>query len=94
MEARGAGMRRSSNGSACKYYLADLGRLVKERALDARAEKELGGGPEDAGWREFHSIRLLAYFEVIALMQEQARAFGIPLEDLQMEDIDPYRDLL
>jgi hypothetical protein len=86
--------RGSSNGSAHRYYLMDLGQKVKERALEARKEKEATQGPEDAGWREFHATRLLAYFEVVALMQEQAQAFGIPLEDLGLEDLDPFRDLL
>jgi hypothetical protein len=31
---------------------------------------------------------------VILLMQNQAEAFGIPLADLALEDLDVYRDLI
>jgi hypothetical protein len=35
----------------------------------------------------------LAVSEVIAIMQQQAEGFGIPLSDLRLDDIDPDRDL-
>lgn len=41
-----------------------------------------------------HLGRLMAYHEVISLMQQQARAFGVPLENLNLNDIDPERGLL
>ena len=34
------------------------------------------------------------YYEVISLMHLQAEAFGIPLTDLALEDLDPERDLI
>jgi hypothetical protein len=37
---------------------------------------------------------LMAYHEVISLLQQQAVAFGISLESLGLHDIDPENDLL
>jgi hypothetical protein len=34
------------------------------------------------------------YYEVISVMHHQAGAFGIPLADLALEDLDPERDLI
>ncbi|QDU62780.1 hypothetical protein Pan216_36500 [Planctomycetes bacterium Pan216] len=37
---------------------------------------------------------LMAYHEIVSLMQSQAHAFGIPLEEIALGDIDPERELL
>jgi hypothetical protein len=72
-------------------YLFDLGPLLKERALEARRQREESprGSPE----REFQSGRVMAFNEVISIIQQQAEGFGIPLADLRLEDIVPDRDL-
>ena len=75
-----------------KFYLRDLGNLLKELALKA---KEIA----DAEQREsedylFESGRLLAFHEVISLMQQQARGFEIPLEELDLHDVNPDHDLV
>ena len=36
----------------------------------------------------------MAYYDVIWLMQDQARSFDLPLADLAFEDFDPDRDIL
>ena len=38
--------------------------------------------------------RRMAYYEVISLMQDQARTFDLPLADLAWEGLDPERDIL
>jgi len=75
-----------------KYYLRDLGNLLKEKALEAQqfAQKELQG---TEGYH-LESGRLTAYYEVISLMQQQAQGFQIPLEELDLHDIEPDRDLI
>lgn len=75
-----------------KYYLYDLGEILKTRALSAKKdrERELKGSP---GY-EFESGRIIAFNEVISIMQQQAEGFDIPLEELQLEDIDPDKDLV
>lgn len=74
-----------------KHYLFDLGVLLKERALEARhqCDKEQPG----SGEQDFQSGRLLAFNEVISIMQQQAIGFGIPWEDIRLDDIEPDRDL-
>jgi len=74
------------------YYLQDLGMLIKQRALEAKQISE----KEERGTEGYHleSGRLMAYYEVISLMQQQAHGFQIPLEELDLHDIEPDRDLV
>jgi hypothetical protein len=71
-------------------YVRDLSALLKKEALEAKEESRTV--PEDE--RAFALGRLMAFHEVISLMQQQAQAFGIPLEDLGLDDISPEKDLL
>ena len=72
------------------FYLRDLGALVKEKALDAQRAKEVAEGDNEY---DVQLGRLMALQEVVSLMQEQAASFEIPLEQLGLDDIDPYDDL-
>jgi RHS repeat-associated protein len=74
-----------------KNYLFDLGFLIKERALEARQRRE--ESPAGSMEREFHSGSVVAFNEVISIMQQQAEGLGIPLSDLRLDDIEPDRDL-
>ena len=74
-----------------KHYLLDLGLLLKEDALEAKAQLEHYRGTKDEA---YFAGGLLTYYRIISLMQQQAGAFGIPLEDLHLADIRPDRDLL
>ena len=78
------------NEGACGHYLLDLGRLLKELALDAKREAKLANGPDKA----FQKGKLLAYHEIVSLMQQQAKVFGLPAHSIGLEDIDPETDLL
>jgi hypothetical protein len=78
--------------SKYRNYLYDLGFLIKERALNAKkAPEQEKKGSE--GYM-YESGRLLAFNEVVSIMQQQAVAFGIPLGELRLEEIDPDRDLI
>ena len=70
-------------------YLLDLGLLLKEQAREAKMSILNKSRSDD-----FARGRLMAYHEVISLMKEQAIAFGLGLEDLNLHDIDPEKDLL
>lgn len=72
-------------------YLFDLGPLLKERALGARRQRD--ESPDGSLEREFHSGRVMAFNEVISIMQQQAEGMGIPLADLRLDDVLPDRDL-
>ena len=73
-----------------KHYLFDLGRLVREYALAAVEERQK---QEDTASLEFYEGYILGLHRIVSLMQQQALAFGIELKDLQLEGIEPDRDL-
>jgi regulator of protease activity HflC (stomatin/prohibitin superfamily) len=76
--------------TTAKNYLRDLVKLLKEEALASKiSAKEAKGGSNS----DFESGRLMAYYEVVSLIQQQANAFGIDLADLFIKDIDPDTDL-
>ena len=75
----------------CTGYLRDLGLMIKELAIEARKAKESDGpSPRDG----FNLGRLMAFHEVVSLMQQQASAFGVSFEEIGLDDISPERDLL
>ncbi len=71
-------------------YLHDLSVLLKEEALTARKELKEASGDE----KLYAQGQLMAFYRVISLMQQQAKAFDIDLKILALDDIDPDRDLL
>jgi hypothetical protein len=74
-----------------KYYLQEIGSLIKESAREA---KELEDSSKGSSSQDYNSGYSMAWYEVVSLMQQQAEAFGIPLEDLDLHDIDADKDLL
>lgn len=74
-----------------KNYLYDLGLILKERALEARRQRDKL--PLESLDREFQSGRVIAFNELISIMQQQAEGFEIALSDLRLDDVDPDRDL-
>ncbi len=77
--------------SVHQNYLFDLGFELKTRALEARRERD--SAPDRSADRVFHAGRVIAFNEVISIMQQQALGFGISLSELRLDDIDPDRDL-
>lgn len=72
-------------------YLYDLGPILKKRALEAKDERDAASdGSEE---REYLSGRLMAFNEVLSIMQQQAAGFEIPLAELRLDDLDPDNDL-
>ncbi len=72
-------------------YLADPGALLKQEALDAKAQvSEEVGKPG----HQFALGRLTAYYEVLSLMKQQANAFGIEATEISLHDFDTDRELL
>lgn len=74
-----------------ELYLYDLGLILRERALEAVAERD--AAPQGSEARLFQSGRVMAFNEVISIIQQQAQAFGIPLSDLRLDGVEPDRDL-
>ena len=68
-------------------YVKVLGVLIKELALEARqqaVEKDT----------EFSTGYMSGFHSVVSLMQQQAEAFNIPLEEIGLEGIDADEDLV
>ena len=74
-----------------RNYLRDLGVLVKDLAKAAKLAKDATPGGED---RAYAVGRLMALHEVISLMQQQAVAFDMPLEDVGLQGVDPESELI
>ncbi len=75
------------NDNRFANYLLDLGSLVKEKATEAQNRKKQNCEPYDIGY-------LMAWHEIVSLMQCQAALFGIELSQIGLEGVDPERDLL
>jgi hypothetical protein len=75
-----------------RHYLLDLGYLIRERAIDAK-ERQSRKEKSSIDYM-FEAGRLLAFNEVISLMQQQAMGFDIDLKELNLHDIDPDKDLI
>lgn len=73
-----------------KNYLKDLGALVME---DAFAAKHARDEAKDSQTKDFENGRVMAYYEIISTMQNQATAFGLSYTDVGLEGILPDRDL-
>ena len=72
-----------------RYYLRDLGFLVKERALDAK--KDYQNSSEDG--KAFAEGYLAAYHHVIDMMKNQSVSFNIDEKDISLNDFDPDKEL-
>jgi len=75
-----------------KWYLYDLGPILKERALEHKAARDVER--EDSEHRAFLSGLVHGFNEVISVLQQQADGFQIGRQELRLEDIEPDRDLL
>lgn len=75
----------------CTGYLRDLGFTIREKALEAKRTNDAVPENTDGG---FSLGRLMAFHEVVSLMQQQADAFSISLAEIGLADIDPEKDLL
>ena len=72
-------------------YLIDLARLVKEYALEAVEEREKH---RNKPTQEFYDGYVLGFHRIVSLMQQQAIAFDIDLKEIQLDSIEPDRDLV
>ncbi len=80
-----------SDDESRRNFLHDLGPVIMERALQAKAKSK---EPQPELDKTFQLGRLIAFNEVISIIQQQAEGFNIPLEELRLNGIDPDRDLV
>lgn len=74
-----------------KNYVYDLGILLKEKAREAKADKDASNGTNKADYKIGY---LMAFHEVVSLMKQQAEVFDIGQGDVGLGDIDPESELL
>ncbi len=67
-------------------FVRDLVTLLIEKALTAK-KKAANGGDFDKGMH-------MTYYDILSLVQNQADAFGIPLDELGLKDFDADVNLL
>ncbi len=71
-------------------FLQEIGETIRNRALEAK--EELRSCIRDTA--DFHfGGRLMAFNEVVSILQQEALGFDIPLEDLGLQGLNPDRDL-
>jgi len=70
-----------------KNYLKDLGEIIKKNSLEAKQKRKIENDDYSKG-------RLMAYYEVISLLKQQAKAFNIDLKDIELENFDEDKNLL
>jgi hypothetical protein len=75
------------NHNHVENYLRDLCTLVIEKATEAKITKTQDGDAYNIGY-------LMAWHEIVSLMQSQAKLFDIPFSSLGLDAIEPVRDLL
>ena len=75
------------NTTVYQDYLLDLGILVKEIALEAKKEATKSSTDFAFGY-------MAGFHRVVSLMQQQAEAFGIPLKEIGLDEIDPNDELV
>jgi hypothetical protein len=74
-----------------KHYLHDLGAELRERALKAKQQAKTARGTSD---EQYEQGKAIAYYEVLSLMESEAKTFELPPEDLHFEGFDADRDLM
>ncbi len=77
---------------AYRLYMQEAISAIKERALEAREERP--DKEKDAPGHLFQSGRVLAFNEVVSILQQLAETFQIGLDEIHLDDIDPDRDLI
>lgn len=79
------------NSEPFRSFLRDFGLLIRESALDAKSEYALAKDAED---EDIKLGRLMAFYDILSLMQQQLNAFELTDEAGGLEGFDAERDLL
>ncbi len=77
--------------STYRYYVCEIAEWLKDSALEA---KQLSEQSKGTSIHDFDDGVLSAYRRVISSLQAQAEGFGLRLEDVNLHDINPDKDLV
>jgi hypothetical protein len=75
-----------------KWFLYDLGPILKGRAFQHKADRD--SAPDGSEERSLLTGQVLAFNEVISILQQQADGFQISHKELRLDGIDPDNDLV
>lgn len=73
-----------------RLYLLATNELLLDFAREAKAQAD---ATRDSEGGSFNAGYLMGFHRVVSLMQQQASAFGLDLDELGLSDVDPNRDL-
>ncbi len=71
-------------------YIKYISDLLKDNARKAKLEAD---NPKEGDF-DYNTGYLMAYYEVISTMKNQAAIFDLEQEDISLSDIEPDRDLV
>lgn len=74
-----------------RNYIQEISCLLKDYAKQAKIDADR---PKEGDSADFNDGFLMAYYQVIATMKNQAPFFGLTQEELNLSDIEPERDLV
>jgi len=74
-----------------KAFIYEICEAIKERALEAKKEKDEAEKHKDNDKEEYmYAVgRLMVFNEVISIIKQTAEPLGIDLKELKLDDIDP-----
>lgn len=76
------------------YWMIDNVFLIKRAAIKAKGyNNEKLNYSQDEDDHKYRNGKLIGYFEIITFMQKQAKKLGLSLKDINLEDINPNKDL-
>jgi hypothetical protein len=75
------------NNTELERYFLDCISLIKDAAFQAKEQTK--SNPSD-----YEMGRLMAYCEVVSLLQLEAKAFEISLKDIGLDGFEAEKDLL
>lgn len=78
------------DSDSLRSYIYDLGILLKEKAREAKIEKN-NSSLNDLNYQLGY---LMAFHDVISLMKQEANAFDLNQDSIGLDDIDPESELL
>ena len=77
------------NEKALLGYIQDLGEILKEESRDTHSSM-LSAAKDDAEWRRGE---VATYYRIISWAQERAEHYGLSLEEVNLDGLDPDKDL-
>ena len=83
-------MKRKTDSST--YYVHDLAYIVIDLMREAKRDRD--SYPKGTEERSFEEGKVFAFCEVLVFMVNQAEAFGMKLEDVGLDKIDPDREMV